>query len=324
MKYMLDSNICIYIIKNKPPAVLEEFQKHINEGVCISSITLAELEFGVSASAYPEKNSIALKQFLSAIDVLPFDSVASACYGVIRAELQRKGNREIIKQNLTKIKNEYIDISREILNISEQRRENYSQTQEIKDKLESIDVYKKRIEQINEDTHDLKTQEKQLGRFDFKRKKQITTEIQKCEQDKNSLLKDFKTKHQTDFYHANQLTAQLKSDLKINNHNENFTDKANTLHKQKEAVKFDYQKIKASADRHYFFNKGEIDKALKNPTSSDTNEYFSNINEQLLIKESERQLNHITAEDTLKIAGQQKKLIPTPALEIKRSLEIER
>lgn len=233
-------------------------------------------------------------------------------------------NREIIKQNLTKIKNEYIDISREILNISEQRRENYSQTQEIKDKLESIDVYKKRIKQINEDIHELKTQEKQLGRFNFKRKKQITTEIQKCEQDKNNLLKDFKTKHKTDFYHADKLTAQLKSDLQTNNHNENFTDKANTLHKQKEAVKFEYQKIKLTADRHYFFKNGEIENALKTPKPSNTNQYLSNINEQLLINESERQLNHITAENTLKIAGQQKKLIPTPVLEIKRSLEIER
>ena len=92
MKYMLDSNICIYIIKNKPPAVLDKFKKHINDGICISSITLAELEFGVSASAFPEKNSIALKQFLSAIDVLSFDSIASACYGAIRAELQKQGN----------------------------------------------------------------------------------------------------------------------------------------------------------------------------------------------------------------------------------------
>jgi len=55
MKYMLDSNICIYIIKNKPPTVLDKFERRINEGICISSITLAELEFGVSASALPEK-----------------------------------------------------------------------------------------------------------------------------------------------------------------------------------------------------------------------------------------------------------------------------
>ncbi|MCL2410321.1 MAG: type II toxin-antitoxin system VapC family toxin [Treponema sp.] len=92
MRYMLDSNICIYIVKNKPPVVLDKFREHINEGLCISSITLAELEFGVSASTFPEKNSIALKQFLSAIDVLFFDIEASACYGAIRASLKKQGN----------------------------------------------------------------------------------------------------------------------------------------------------------------------------------------------------------------------------------------
>ena len=91
MKYMLDSNICIYIIKNKPPNVLDKFKSNIHEGVCISSITLAELEHGVSLSAFPNKNAIALKQFLSAIDILNFDSEAATCYGVIRANLQRKG-----------------------------------------------------------------------------------------------------------------------------------------------------------------------------------------------------------------------------------------
>ena len=91
MKYMLDTNICIYLIKRKPDSLLSKLKAVINEGVSISAITLAELEHGVALSAYPEKNADALKQFLSIIDVLPFDAAAASQYGSIRADLQRKG-----------------------------------------------------------------------------------------------------------------------------------------------------------------------------------------------------------------------------------------
>jgi len=88
---MLDSNICIYVIKKKPEAVLTRLRAATGEGVSISAITLAELEHGVALSAYPEKNADALAQFLTMIDILPFDAKAAAHYGSIRADLQRKG-----------------------------------------------------------------------------------------------------------------------------------------------------------------------------------------------------------------------------------------
>jgi len=91
VKYMLDSNICIYVIKKKPDAVLARLRTAVSEGVSISTITLAELEHGVALSTYPEKNADALTQFLTLIDVLPFDAKAAAHYGLIRADLQRKG-----------------------------------------------------------------------------------------------------------------------------------------------------------------------------------------------------------------------------------------
>ncbi len=91
MKYMLDTNICIYIIKNKPPQALANLKAHYMEGVSISAITLAELEHGVEKSAYPEKNAVALMQFLSIIEVLPFDGSAAIEYGKICAFLQKKG-----------------------------------------------------------------------------------------------------------------------------------------------------------------------------------------------------------------------------------------
>jgi len=88
---MLDTNICIYAIKNRPACVLDNIRLKMRSGLCISSITLAELEYGVEASAYPEKNTVALLQFLSIVDVLPFDDRAAAAYGDICAALRKKG-----------------------------------------------------------------------------------------------------------------------------------------------------------------------------------------------------------------------------------------
>lgn len=90
MKYMLDTNMCIYAQKNISQ-VIEKIKNNFQYGVAISSITLAELEFGVQASANIEKNTIALYKFLSIIEILDFDSNAATEYGKIRADLKRKG-----------------------------------------------------------------------------------------------------------------------------------------------------------------------------------------------------------------------------------------
>ena len=91
MTYMLDTNICIYAIKNKTRHVLARLKQNLSRGICISSITLAELELGVSKSAYPEKNRIALMHFLAIPDVFPFDDTAAVEYGNICARLQKRG-----------------------------------------------------------------------------------------------------------------------------------------------------------------------------------------------------------------------------------------
>jgi len=91
MKYMLDTNICIYMIKYKPDGMLAKLRSAIKDGVCISVVTLAELEHGITMSAHPEKNSDALVQFLTVIEVLPFDAKAASAYGAVRAGLQRNG-----------------------------------------------------------------------------------------------------------------------------------------------------------------------------------------------------------------------------------------
>lgn len=91
MKYMLDTNICIYAIKNKPEKVLNTLKEKMDDGICISAITLAELAHGVEKSAAREKNRAALLRFLTILTVLPFDDLAAAEYGEVCADLQRKG-----------------------------------------------------------------------------------------------------------------------------------------------------------------------------------------------------------------------------------------
>ncbi len=92
MIYMLDTNICIYIIKKRPEAVLGKFKKHHISDIGISTITLAELEYGVARSSNPDKNKQALLQFLAPMEISAFDDLAALHYGEIREYLERTGN----------------------------------------------------------------------------------------------------------------------------------------------------------------------------------------------------------------------------------------
>jgi len=89
--WMLDTNICIYIIKRKPLQVLERLRALEVSEVAISSLTLAELEFGVAKSGRPRENSDALAAFIAPLEILPFDEAAASAYGPIRAALERAG-----------------------------------------------------------------------------------------------------------------------------------------------------------------------------------------------------------------------------------------
>jgi len=89
---MLDTNICIYIIKQKPPAVLEHFKEYRIGDIGISSITLAELRYGVAKSGYPDKNAEALEEFIIPLEIFPFTEDATLAYGELRAILEKLGN----------------------------------------------------------------------------------------------------------------------------------------------------------------------------------------------------------------------------------------
>ena len=91
MRLMLDTNICIYIINARPPAVLQRFTSYAVGDIGISAITLAELEYGAAKSAQPRRNREALQQFISPLEVAAFDAEATTVYGRIRTTLERRG-----------------------------------------------------------------------------------------------------------------------------------------------------------------------------------------------------------------------------------------
>jgi tRNA(fMet)-specific endonuclease VapC len=90
LEYMLDTNICIYVIKNRPAALRERFDQ-LAEALCISAITLGELLYGVEKSARRSQNLQAVEQFTARLEVVPFSLRAAAHFGQIRAELAKLG-----------------------------------------------------------------------------------------------------------------------------------------------------------------------------------------------------------------------------------------
>jgi len=91
MRLMLDTNICIALIKQKPAHVLKKFHDYRVGDICISTVTLAELRYGVAKSQFQEKNQAALDDFMLPLEIAVFDEAAANYYGVLRASLEKKG-----------------------------------------------------------------------------------------------------------------------------------------------------------------------------------------------------------------------------------------
>lgn len=89
-KYLLDTNICIYTIKNQPSQVRDAFVRHQDQ-LCMSSVTAMELIFGAEKSGAPERNLRVIESFLARLKVLDYDLHAAEHTGQLRAELQRQG-----------------------------------------------------------------------------------------------------------------------------------------------------------------------------------------------------------------------------------------
>ncbi|MEQ9353949.1 MAG: type II toxin-antitoxin system VapC family toxin [Coleofasciculus chthonoplastes F1-TOW-03] len=91
IRFLLDTNICIYIIRQKPANVLAKFQSLSPSDIGVSSITVAELEYGAYKSQRQEQNRAALSQFIMMLEILPFDVQTTQTYGKMRAELEKMG-----------------------------------------------------------------------------------------------------------------------------------------------------------------------------------------------------------------------------------------
>ena len=89
--YLLDSNICIYLINGRPIKVVQKIKEYNPPEIKLSSISIAELEYGVSKSENREKNRQALIDFASAFDIVDFNDDDAEIYGMIRADLEKKG-----------------------------------------------------------------------------------------------------------------------------------------------------------------------------------------------------------------------------------------
>lgn len=120
--YLLDTNICIYIINKKPIKVVEHITKLKPRQIKLSTITLAELEYGVCKSQHRNQNRRALVAFASAFDLVPFDDRDAEVYGLLRADLEKKGRiigpydmeiaAQAISRNLTLVSNNTSEFSR--------------------------------------------------------------------------------------------------------------------------------------------------------------------------------------------------------------------
>lgn len=90
LRYMLDTNLCIRVLRDRPTAVRQRFNE-TSEGLCISAVVLKELLYGAARSARPEENRRAVEDFAARLEVLPFDEAAADHAADIRAHLEGKG-----------------------------------------------------------------------------------------------------------------------------------------------------------------------------------------------------------------------------------------
>ena len=119
-RYMLDTNMCIYLMKNQPEAVARRFAQCYVGDVLISAITFAELEFGVAVSTNPERERINLSRLIEDIPVAPFDQAAGVSYGPIRLATRERKNDHLdklmaahaVSLNVTLVTNNIRDFAR--------------------------------------------------------------------------------------------------------------------------------------------------------------------------------------------------------------------
>ena len=91
MIYLIDTNICIYLMNQKPSEVIQKFKNTEIGQIGISTITVSELNYGVEKSNFKKQNAQRLEEFLTPFEILPYDEAASKYYGMIRTQLESQG-----------------------------------------------------------------------------------------------------------------------------------------------------------------------------------------------------------------------------------------
>ena len=91
MRFMLDTNCCVDLIRKRDERILRRMQRLRPDDLCVSSVTLGELEYGAAKSANPGKNRLALAEFMTPLNVVPYDDAVAPVYGQLRADLERAG-----------------------------------------------------------------------------------------------------------------------------------------------------------------------------------------------------------------------------------------
>jgi tRNA(fMet)-specific endonuclease VapC len=91
MKWMLDTNTCVDLIRGRDERILRRMKRRSPDDLCVSSVTLSELECGAAKSTHPEKNRLALAEFMTPLAVVPYDDAVAPIYGRVRAVLEKKG-----------------------------------------------------------------------------------------------------------------------------------------------------------------------------------------------------------------------------------------
>ncbi|MCD4707853.1 MAG: type II toxin-antitoxin system VapC family toxin [Candidatus Sabulitectum sp.] len=89
--YLIDTDICIYLIKKKSEHLLQRFEAEKAFNIGVSAISVAELEYGIAKSMYPERNRKAFAEFLAWFDIIPFTDIDAEAFGAIRVYLYKKG-----------------------------------------------------------------------------------------------------------------------------------------------------------------------------------------------------------------------------------------
>jgi len=127
MIYLIDTNICIYIMNNHPKEIIRKLKKVSVGDVGISTITVSELQFGVDNSLHRQKNQTRLNEFLSPFVILPYDQLAARVYGKTRFELEKMGTpigpldlliaAHVVSRNLTLITNNDREFNRSLWDV---------------------------------------------------------------------------------------------------------------------------------------------------------------------------------------------------------------